>query len=110
MAGEGQTFGAQLEEMRKAAVHVEDVAAQIKAQLTQFMGQVGNTPDVWRGQSPGAFMRVSAAWNQRVERLNTVLDEYADMIRGSRVGYATADVTHADAQAKGYDALDGATA
>src|SRR5882672_1348685 len=94
-AGSAQ-FGASLDVMAQAAVHVRTVNEEIGSLLGTLMGQLEPIASTWKGAASTAFQQLHERWNADAQKLNAALGSIAESLSGTHQVYsASEEATHA---------------
>ena len=90
-AGPATRFGADLDVMAQAAVHVRTVNEEIAGQLSTLLGQLEPIASTWKGAASSAFQQLHQRWNADARKLNAALLAIADALTGTHQAYSTSE-------------------
>ena len=91
--GAGARFGASLDVMAQAAVHVRAVNEDIGALLNTLMGQLEPIAGTWKGAASTAFQQLHQRWNADAQKLNAALGSIAESLSGTHRAYSASEET-----------------
>jgi WXG100 family type VII secretion target len=89
--GGSAQFGATLDVMAQAAVHVGTVNEEIAALLATLLAQLEPIASSWKGAASGAFQNLHQRWNADARKLNAALGGIAESLSGTHRRYTAAE-------------------
>ncbi|GAA2814434.1 WXG100 family type VII secretion target [Crossiella cryophila] len=87
------SYGASLEEMRRAAQDVRKVNGDVDNQLRMLRQAVQDVKSFWRGDAAKAFDGLMDQWDQDALKLNLALNDIASNLDNMHRGYAQQEET-----------------
>jgi len=90
-AGAATQFGASLDVMAQAAVHVRTVNEEIGTLLGTLMGQLEPIASTWKGAASSAFQQLHQRWNADAQKLNAALGSIAESLSGTHQAYSASE-------------------
>ena len=84
-------FGATLDVMAQAALHVGTVNEEIGALLATLLAQLEPIASTWKGAAATAFQQLHQRWNADARKLNVALGAIAESLSGTHRRYAAAE-------------------
>ena len=75
------SFRTDVATMTGAANNVDQVNANVQAELSRLQGIVADTSGSWRGQAQGAFQNLLERWNHSAKEFSEALNSIAENIR-----------------------------
>jgi WXG100 family type VII secretion target len=91
MSGAGSNFQAELATMRAAALHVQDVNAQIQSQLSNLLARLDPLMSSWQGSAATSFQVLKERWHQDATQLNSALAAIGEGLTKAQAGYETTE-------------------
>ena len=89
--GAATQFGASLDVMAQAAVHVRTVNEEIAALLATLLGQLEPIAATWKGAASTAFQQLHQRWNADAQKLNAALGGISESLSGTHRTYTAAE-------------------
>ncbi|NUP48547.1 MAG: WXG100 family type VII secretion target [Catenulispora sp.] len=89
--GSAAQFGATLDVMAQAAVHVGTVNEEIAVLLSTLLAQLEPIAATWKGAASSAFQQLHQRWNADARKLNGALGGIAESLSGTHRRYSAAE-------------------
>ena len=90
-------FGATLDVMAQAAVHVGTVNEEIAVLLSTLLAQLEPIAATWKGAASTAFQQLHQRWNADARKLNAALGGIAESLSGTHRRYSAAEESNTTA-------------
>jgi ESAT-6 family protein len=77
--------------LHTAAKDVRDTRTQVDGELKKLLSVVDDLAVAWQGQASGGFQRLMIRWNEDTVKLQTALDNIADLLDQSGTAHQATD-------------------
>lgn len=91
------SFQTSVDTMNQSASGVDDVNAQVQAELARLRGVVESVAGVWRGEAQVAFQGLMQRWDESARELSQALDAIAQNIRANASSFDSTEMDNAAA-------------
>jgi WXG100 family type VII secretion target len=88
-------YGTTIEEMHRAARHVQAVNDAVQAELATLRGRLAPLSGAWRGEASTAFAALMNRWDVDARLLSEALRAIGEAIHGSGASYHAQEEQHA---------------